>query len=114
MTLAKKIEGLEKAEPTSGYHFITYRITLQRKKDSQWYDFPKPDGTQWNIDDVYLYVRDNSDAPLDFAEGVMHDYNVHADRIEKEEMEAIREAYRKRCETGHKIPPADFHKLFAS
>jgi hypothetical protein len=114
MTLAKKIEGLEKAEPTSGYHFSTYRITLQRKTDSQWHDFPKPDGTQWNVDDMYLYVRDNSDAPLDFGEGVMHDYNVHADRIEQEEMEAIREAYRKRCGTGHKIPPADFHKLFAS
>jgi hypothetical protein len=114
MTLAKKIEGLEKAEPTSMYHFITYRITLQRKTDNQWHDFPKPDGKPWDADDMYFYVRDNSDAPLEFGEGVMHDYNVHADRIEEEERAATHEAYRKRCETGRKIPPAEFHKLFAS
>ena len=75
-----KIERGEKQSDGS----YTYNVA-RMNGEGVWREIPSS-RDRWDIEGVYHFIHDNGhaedSAPIDFGEGVMHDFVVYADQVE--------------------------------
>jgi hypothetical protein len=104
----KQHNGEYTHDANGNYTYEVFRQTADKAQKP----IPSRTGESWNIKEIYEFVHDRADLnhlPVDFGEGVMHDFMQYADVHEQKELRKAQ----KEMAGAKRISRGELHKLLS-